>query len=560
MPLNSWGVPASFPLEPGTRYYWRVRPRVQGNGTPPAWSALFFFTTPGGTPTPAPSPTPVPTPTSGGGNILRSLAYREISGFTAGPDAINGAWPVISGDGSRAAYSRSGANPTPSRNLPNRIFTISAEGGAEKQVDSYTPGCFCGSRVDVSHDGGKVLSTDGRQVRIAGADGGAQSLLNVDNSVENARISGDGSTVVIQLDRDNTIVGTTTRLQRGIYIIGSNGAGLKQIVSPAQIAAFVPGATADTIFPLGTSNPATLSISRDGSRIAFGAGSRVSAYSGRLFTVRSDGSGLTILLSKLDWVTHALVSGNGATVAYQVVPQGSGEAIVGVVGADGAKPLTLATGAFSTGSLYGTDEPWSISHDGTQLFVGSFGQLFRTDGSGVLSMGAHGDGEPTGSRRLFGDTGTIIYRATMNALGTRFLYLSADTNKVPQLVVLDVNPPDPRPVPSVDSADITPTMVRTGPGATLSAKVSGSAGLVSFVVLKQGTPQDNDGRSDDVLHDDGTTGDLTAGDGVYTYNNVRVGSTSTAGSRTVRVHAEGRDSAGRRVGYAIDIEPFTVTE
>ncbi|MCX6021159.1 MAG: hypothetical protein NTZ05_05430, partial [Chloroflexi bacterium] len=32
-PPNSYTVPASFPLEPATPYFWRVRPRVQGDGT-----------------------------------------------------------------------------------------------------------------------------------------------------------------------------------------------------------------------------------------------------------------------------------------------------------------------------------------------------------------------------------------------------------------------------------------------------------------------------------------------------------------------------------------------
>lgn len=39
-PPNSWTTP---PLEPGKPYYWRVRPRVQGDGTPVGWSPTFCF-------------------------------------------------------------------------------------------------------------------------------------------------------------------------------------------------------------------------------------------------------------------------------------------------------------------------------------------------------------------------------------------------------------------------------------------------------------------------------------------------------------------------------------
>ncbi|MCX6024129.1 MAG: hypothetical protein NTZ05_20835, partial [Chloroflexi bacterium] len=44
-PQNSWAVPASGRLDANiSRYYWRVRPRVQGNGTPVNWGLPFWFT------------------------------------------------------------------------------------------------------------------------------------------------------------------------------------------------------------------------------------------------------------------------------------------------------------------------------------------------------------------------------------------------------------------------------------------------------------------------------------------------------------------------------------
>lgn len=42
-PVNSWTTPE---LLPRTTYYWRIRPRVQGDGTPVAWSAIWSFKTP----------------------------------------------------------------------------------------------------------------------------------------------------------------------------------------------------------------------------------------------------------------------------------------------------------------------------------------------------------------------------------------------------------------------------------------------------------------------------------------------------------------------------------
>jgi uncharacterized protein YkwD len=43
-PINSWQTP---PLTEGTTYFWRVRPRVQGDGAAVSWSPTWSFTTPG---------------------------------------------------------------------------------------------------------------------------------------------------------------------------------------------------------------------------------------------------------------------------------------------------------------------------------------------------------------------------------------------------------------------------------------------------------------------------------------------------------------------------------
>ena len=46
-PPNSYVVPEAFPLEAGEFYYWRVRPRIQGDGDPLPWSRTNVFQAPG---------------------------------------------------------------------------------------------------------------------------------------------------------------------------------------------------------------------------------------------------------------------------------------------------------------------------------------------------------------------------------------------------------------------------------------------------------------------------------------------------------------------------------
>ena len=42
-PENSYTVPSAFPLETKHSYFWRLRPRVQGDGQPVAWSDVWSF-------------------------------------------------------------------------------------------------------------------------------------------------------------------------------------------------------------------------------------------------------------------------------------------------------------------------------------------------------------------------------------------------------------------------------------------------------------------------------------------------------------------------------------
>ncbi|MBI2886109.1 MAG: hypothetical protein HYY02_02750, partial [Chloroflexi bacterium] len=45
-PLNSYTIPSRYPLEGKATYYWRVRPRIQGDGKPVDWSVVRSFRTP----------------------------------------------------------------------------------------------------------------------------------------------------------------------------------------------------------------------------------------------------------------------------------------------------------------------------------------------------------------------------------------------------------------------------------------------------------------------------------------------------------------------------------
>lgn len=82
-PLNSYSLPPGVTLDPGWTYYWRVRPRVQGDGTPAAWSPTWNFQI-ASTAGVAPSPTATATPVSAPIATVTStpIAQSTPSGFS----------------------------------------------------------------------------------------------------------------------------------------------------------------------------------------------------------------------------------------------------------------------------------------------------------------------------------------------------------------------------------------------------------------------------------------------------------------------------------------------
>ncbi|MEK7214897.1 MAG: hypothetical protein AAB289_04815, partial [Chloroflexota bacterium] len=97
LPTNSYMVPHEFPLQTGARYFWRVRPRIQGDGAPVEWSRSFSFRTPDIAPPPTATPTatrtPVPTRTpipTAKPTITRTPTVTRTPTATGTPTAIGG--------------------------------------------------------------------------------------------------------------------------------------------------------------------------------------------------------------------------------------------------------------------------------------------------------------------------------------------------------------------------------------------------------------------------------------------------------------------------------------
>ncbi len=289
----------------------------------------------------------------------------------------------------------------------------------------------------------------------------------------------------------------------------------------------------------------------------------------RILRVNADGSGLAEypLPANYFWlVANVGISGDGAKVFYQgaLNPCCSSPNELGVFDWGGANHRVLDT----LGGWNGTDgEIAQLSYDGSKLNHGSRNRLYNTDGSGVLQLAAYGP-TLTGDPPLMvgsGDGG--FQRSSMSRDATRFLFFFdlgyVDGAPVPaQLGLLELNPASLGQAPTLANPKIAPSYLVRGDGSTTSFSVGMSTTnthiRTNSVVFRNGAEVNTNIIDSAVLYDDGSHGDVTAGDGRFTNYTVRASASATLGLHTVRVKTEVRAADGRRHATALDVAQLDV--
>ena len=474
------------------------------------------------------------------GTVLRTLVHHQITSLTSNFSTSTGGSPVFSASGNRAVFTISPGSGDPAN--PNRIFVINADGTGQQQVDSYTPLCFCGSQVDISADGSKVISTDGLQLRIA--DGGGARQLIRDVEIPTIRIAGDGSKVFFLIRRDSG------GKERGLYVINADGSGLRQIVGPGQVASLL-SIPAGEVFPFSSDLGNDLSVSSDGSRIVFATYSRGQ----RMFGVNLDGTGLHQLIGPTDFLKATGLSADGSRALYKLGDFATALDEVGVINFDGTGQRKLADNNINGPTRYlgETGDRYFLSADGAQLLAGSSGILFDTATGVRLQLSAR-----------FGGLGLLynsVYLATMNSTATRFLFIFRDASGINQMVTLDLNPASLGAAPDVTAPAIDPlfALVNGGSRATITTRMTtiNTLLLIECIFLRDGM-FDRD-SSFDSLYDDGlSAGDVKAGDSIFTSNAVSADCCAIIGPRTARLNAMVRTGDGRLHATSVDFAPFFV--
>ena len=470
-----------------------------------------------------------------GSTTVRTLVYHQITAFPSGTavNMFNGDAPVISRNGNVAAYA-----------ISNRIFAINTDGTNQRQVDSYTAQCSCDSIVDINDDGTTIIATESVQLRVAGTG----TILDTNGSIGAIRVTGDGSKIFFLLSNDSGIAGTSTFLQRGLYVIGTNGSGLRQLIGPAAVASLLGGsASPGNIYFGGGAH--VLDISENGAHIVFAVSTFPNAALSVMLGVNSDGSGLHQFPLGATYAINAVaLSGNGAVAAYVRSPSPccSNPFELVAINFDGSARTVLSSNVPGLNA-----DPLVIDTAGRWLHWE--GVLYSTDGATRF--------QTDGSHAPFWGPLDAVSLVTMNGTATRFLYVWGGG----QLATIDLNPSSLGSAPSVTNPTLTPDYILAHDlsTATVTASVAASGKLndVEAHTFRNGLWDGLAGGGNaggGVMVDDGTNGDVKAGDGIYTFNNIYSDGVppEPPGPLVIRIYADVTASDGRRHATSIDVAPF----
>jgi len=351
------------------------------------------------------------------------------------------------------------------------------------------------------------------------------------------------------VDRDAGIVTGTTEvgIQRGLYVMGADGSGMRQIVGPDAVAALF-GETASAYYipqfnDAGNTPNHTLSVTTDGSRIVFGAQMVGGAGPDAIFGVNLDGSGLHLVLGPVPYVGNLAISADGSKVLYVST---SSDFIVetGLVNFDGTNQLALRHEGL--GGTPGVQ----LSADGSLALASNI--LYNTDGSGALQLSTLMNSLTPG-------------QPLMNSAAKRFVYPfvlpGTYSQGLSQLATAEINPANLGAAPVLSNPTVNPDYAVAGGSVqgTVTTGVSPSDHVVgvNYALVRDGLVEDPV-NGDIFLVDDGTSGDKVAGDGIFTSNNVIAQANAPAGPRLLRLFAQVQDASGMQHGTLIDLTPFSV--
>ena len=479
-------------------------------------------------------------------DTVDAITHQQISAFTDRFLVGSGIYPRVSRNGARTALSFEPDKADPQKKP--RVAVVGADGTGFRVVDTYQPLTYAGLLVDISGDGTHVASTDNRQIRLAHADGGeAMKLVELTgNSIVCLRVSSNGSRVYFLVDSDTTLARAGTRIGRGVWMVDATGAGLRQIVGLADVARVTGLAPADIRWFRSPSRGWALDLSGDDKRLVFIAQALDTEFA---LVVNADGANLRKVLSATQYVLAVGISGDGTKVGVVCTNKGASGYQGWVVSSDGEGARKLTDKAADSGVV-------SLTRDGRYVIFGNEAVLHSTDGKGSLPIAPGARASSTA--RLTG--GAKLSACVIADSPNQILWVAGDDNGLDQLVGTSLNPSATAPKLRITDIHVDRTDLPADgqTGATITARVQADGAAVSGIALaayRDGVFDASVGSAA-YLVDGGSGGDKTAGDGIYTSNNLSASTSAAAGPRSLRLIVEVKGSDGRR--YAASIRAGTI--
>lgn len=482
------------------------------------------------------------TPDAPKGPIVRTLVYHHLTaGENGGVDASKDI--AFSRDGSTGLFSENDSAYRPT--------VVRSDGTERRALDSVSAGW-----IDMS-----ALSGDGSLAAYT-----TDSIL-VSSTSAPGRVTGPGVSQSSAWSRwaKDPEAPSTWRLyfttatawgdplkERGIYSSASNGGNLEALMSPTQAAA-ITGVSFDQLSPKGGLRRG-FDVSADGKRYVAVWSSGYCTQTGQKdYIVAGTIEGAHRLIAgpitTNCGVSKLALSGDGDTIAY-AVETGAGSATrdLTIVGFDGGGKRELAV---YPGNL---DTDWGLSDDGRVVLAGH--KMHRTDGSGSFDLVVRGS-------VFSGDPSSAIdnHLGALDGSGRRVFYVDGQSTPA-RAALLEIDPAGTGAAPTITEPTIAPSSIPAdgSRSATITARVALAGGgkpiRVSAAVLVNGARDAQVGEV--ALWDDGTHGDATANDGVYSVNELRTQAGATPGERTIRVRATFIDAATKAHSTVIEYTGLSV--
>lgn len=531
-PTGSWVLPTRPSPQP-------VGPAVVETAPPPL---------PGTKPPVTPTDTsPLPAATPNALTTARTLVYHQLTAVNESDEigVANGQEPRLCAMGTRAAMAMEPVRGDAKKRW--RIAVVDFDGRGLRVIDTSPREPL----VDISADGGTVVSAGGDELRLAPVTGGARLLLRA-GELGDLRVTADGRRVFFCLVHDSLVAGASQKLERGVWSIGSDGRDLRQVVGATAVAKLLGIKPTDVGNFYSEERGSALDINDNGSRVVLLT--NVAHYTERacVLTATGDGRGLRKVHATKGTLGNVGCSGYGQTIGWVASARQGSPRQGWVSAADGSAARALTAAADGGRSI-------SFSSDGSLVVYGSEAVLYRTDGRGRLGLAPGGN---TLGGLLFG--GPRLRCLTMSRSARRLTFALSDSRY--QLASLELDPFVLGDAPRIVDVRVTP---HTAPAdnrttVTVTARIQSAYRVLTnsaFVCFLHDSLLDPTVGYSVYLRDDGkSSGDQRAGDGIFTDATVHAERNAAHGPRQMRIKAEVAGGDGRHHATVVEVaSAVTVT-